>query len=258
MLLLIVALPTAVLIPLVLWRKAAAPQFRFLPGDYNRPSVLKVKIPADSLSRTKSIWTDRQFVEVTNEDTLRNAIDDLTGKLALQAGARTAASRSCYDLLLGYGTGDWDKFKSARIPSPNYHIDVRTVSKANAIEQYHSLWNKTVKTGLYNEVSFNESSVGVFDLPVEQISTIRFPTITASTNENWFQVSPLQLFDYKRTELQYLTNAQVLRFFFFGKAGAEVNLYMVTFVWDEGISEWLPWRLTIAYSGPPKHNLLVF
>jgi hypothetical protein len=175
-------------------------------------------------------------------------------------------------LLQAYGSCNWGIFQSVIIPSTNYVVNEHALEKLSSklglliattpLDEYHEIWTRTIaKDGLINEVSFVDDSISILKLPIEEVSHVGLPEFTSKTNQNWALSVPAKIFDYRKTELANLHQAEVLRFFFFGKAADEVNPYMVTFVWDTNGSVWLPWRMTVAMAGTlpkPGHQIMAF
>ncbi len=210
----------------------------------------------NALRRSQAIWADRQFLEVTNDGALRNAINALTGQLPLDSDAIVAANESCYRLLVAYSSGDWDAFKSVMIPSLSIP-DAQ--SRKTWLDQYHTRWNATFRRGgLFNECSFTVDPLTVLDIPMDQIPNLHFPTFTAATNDNCITLT--QLLNPNRADLKKMDKAKVLRFCFFGRAGSRVNLYTTIFVWNDQDSVWSPWLMRIADAsvGQPRLNLDAF
>jgi hypothetical protein len=252
----IAILISAMLVILVLWRKATVGEFHIGPNARNLSGVSITHFKLSSLRRTRAVWADRRFVGMSSVNTVRSEIDALMEQLPLQPDAKVAASQSCYRLLLAYRSGDWNVFKSVVIPS--LHIP-EAQSRKSWLDKHHALWNATfAEGGLFNEISFTVDSVSVFDMPMNQVGEVGFPTFTAVTNQNW--ISLTRILEPNRADLRKLDKGKVLRFFFFGRAGSHVNPYMTLFVWDKQDSVWLPWLTRIAYASPNRseRNLYFF
>lgn len=259
---------TLLLVSMVLWRKTTVGKLRVGPNAYNLPAgVVKARFKKGAFLRSQAIWANREFLSISDDELVRSNISALIGQLPLESNAKAAADQSCYQFLMAYSAGNWDVFKSVRIPSTNYDLNehlLDKISKRHAIQatdpidEYHQLWSKTFANGgLFDEVSFSTDSVSVLDVSMDDVSDVFFPSFTAKTNQNWMIQTPNRIFDYRQTELKDLDRAEVFRFFFFGKKGSEINPYMLTFVWDKKQSLWLPWRMNIALAGFQKIRALI-
>jgi hypothetical protein len=261
----LVVVATLVVVFLVLRKKATFGEFRL--GPNTMPRVLAIR--GVQLHRSALIWEKRTFIKIKSNTELRGAIDTLTDRLPLSPTAKQAASQSCLQMLDAYSSGNWDLFRSVRIPSPNYTINgraLRVLSKSvtnsirpDLLEDYRALWSKTFETnGLFDEASFLTDSVSVLDMPISQIRDVPVPIFTAKTNQNWISYSPVQVFDYSHAASTHSGSVRILRLFFFGKLGSEVRLYMITFLWNENTLMWLPFRLSIAAAKVPLVRVKAF
>lgn len=262
----IAVLPSLILILLAFWRKDAQSSTE-LEISTPQPGITAYRIEPGKLRNTESIWLDRKFLEVKKEIEIRSLLQDNVRSLSLSENAKADAENSCWSILKGYGLGDWDTFKSARVPIEGYGITqlartlIKTPTDASSedlMEIYHSFWNKTFQSNaLFAEVSIPTNAVVLINLPLNEIQHVSFPQFTDPRNQNWVSISPPNFFDYTG----HLTNSnelQALRFSFFGRRGREVNMYLLVFLWDDDHSAWLPWRLQVALTRKPSHKIIVF
>jgi len=234
-----------------------------------RPGVTAVRMDPSRLQKAASVWADRSFSKVENQNEIQQLIGDSLERLPLSEKAKTAAASSCWGMIRAYSSGDWNTFISFRIPIEGYEINPRLtatlkrsapkINSENAIDHYREFWNNLFKDRpFFNEVSLPTNSIVLVTLPPGDIYKVTFPHFTDTSNENWQSIRPGNVFSYDKLPAVQSTQVQVLEFFFFGKLNDKIQMYFVPFVWDEERSAWLPWSMTYAFTVGPTHTGILF
>jgi hypothetical protein len=259
--------PVVVLVCLTLYRKKHA----VVAGGH-------LSLPGNALRRSYNIWTNRAFITVKENDEAFRAVEMLASSLPVSEKARSNAVKSCVGLIKAYGRGDWEAFLSVRAPESDFEINskavkalesaakyysvtnVSKVTPANAIDTYHLLWGNLIKTnGLFSDISFISNSITVVETSPIYLQDAAAPSFTNKTNQNFIEITPTSVLDYRAKPLvEQAQKIEALRFFFFGKTGAECNYYLFIFALNEQSGAWIPWRLTVGYAGAFKHKVAVF
>ncbi len=237
-----------------------------------------VLIPVEALQHAEKAWTDFGYIPVSNRDLRIPAIERLVSENAiLSEKQKQVTAQLIDDVLLAYGTSNWEKLFSFRFPSEHYKISgerAKSISEAshalstsssNSLEQYKQIWLKTFAVPLWNEVAFFDSSLTITNLSNIEGFSFDFPDFVSKTNQNWMEQGLSSSFDFSDRLKELLDSHQKVQFMrlcFLGNLQIEKlnekRPFMFVFFWDSSVDRWMPWRFENAFVRKPIHAISFF
>ncbi|MFN7140556.1 MAG: hypothetical protein ACK4UN_14555 [Limisphaerales bacterium] len=239
----------------------------------NRKSAPKVIIPVQDLQRSEAIWQSQEFISIHDSAVIEETIDRLVSSSTMEEKQRVAAKSSIVNLLFGFGTPNWSRFREFRFPSDNFRLTLPTeeylkeqcpniVAVGGVTGCYETLWKQTFQNPLWTEVAFTSLSLTITNSSKGVDFYLPFPEYTASTNRNWMEQGLPASLSYSHRFDNVNEIALLSLFFFAGLKDSDNHVerrpFMFTLGWDPEQNVWLPLRFQHQFVRQPAHKIVLF
>lgn len=222
-----------------------------------------------AIGSAQTIFENREFTDVKDERSIRDALADRLSRLMLDPKQRDEASKCCWGMIKAYGTSDWDLFISTRVPALGYEVPPGVVKfmesllpnhrETDASALYREIWEHNFKgTPFFTMISLQTNAINLETMGKESMGGLTFAKIGVQKGQLFVDSGAKTVFDYTKKAFSARGVAAVLSLSFYAKMGEAVSPIMIAFAWNDQDSTWLPIKMKEGLASKPIARVYCF